>query len=237
MWQRILQNRRGVVVARAVRPPGATTLSAAAWFDFLHARPYQSFDIHGRADVETAVLLFVAGVIVSQLAARARILRRVAVDPSGAFQRVLRRGRPAHAAGAMLSMITAVILSAVALTATSQVSDEPLDEYSSKISLFEDADCDTEEDTPPDRLFLDCLFEHQSTTQKDAAFRGREVAARQADIQAKGNLAIIFGLLGVTFAVCAVASNRGSRTEPTTGTGVTHAPGGVPTPTQSPSQP
>ncbi|MFI6080299.1 hypothetical protein ACIBBB_04835 [Streptomyces sp. NPDC051217] len=138
----------------------------------------------------------------------------------------------------MLSMITAVILSAVALTATSQVSDEPLDEYSSKISLFDDADCDTEADTPPDRVFLDCLSEYESTTQKDAAFWAREVAARQADIQAKGNLAIIFGLLGVTFAVCAVVSNRGSRTGPTTGTWATPpAPGGAPTATQPPSQP
>ncbi|MGW1544443.1 hypothetical protein ACWCPM_30165 [Streptomyces sp. NPDC002309] len=116
----------------------------------------------------------------------------------------------------MLSMTTAVILSAVALNATSQVSDEPLDKYGSKIVLFEDADCDTKADTPPDQLFESCFFEYQSTMQKDAAFWGREVAARQADIQAKGNLAIIFGLLGVTFAVCAVASNRRIRTEPQT---------------------
>ncbi|MFE7112380.1 hypothetical protein ACFU98_40035 [Streptomyces sp. NPDC057575] len=139
----------------------------------------------------------------------------------------------------MLSMATAVILSAVALNATSQVPDEPLDEYSSKIDLFEDADCETKADTPPDQRFLDCFFEHQSTMQKDAAFWGREVAARQADIQAKGNLAIVFGLLGVTFAVCAVVSNRGGRTEPqTTGTWVTRPdPGEAPTPTQPPSQP
>ncbi|MFF2190845.1 DUF4118 domain-containing protein [Streptomyces sp. NPDC058155] len=63
-------------------------LSAAAWFDFLHARPYQSFDIHGRADVETAVLLFAAGVIVTQLAARARILTRVAVTDAPTWIRV-----------------------------------------------------------------------------------------------------------------------------------------------------
>ncbi|MEV5200718.1 hypothetical protein [Streptomyces sp. NPDC053720] len=117
----------------------------------------------------------------------------------------------------MLSLITAVILSAVALAATSQVPDQPLDEYSSKIDLFKDADCDTKADTPPDQLFFDCFFEHQSTMQKDAALWEREVAARQADIQAKGNLAIVLGLLGVTFAVCAVVSSRGGRTEPATG--------------------
>ncbi|MFJ9682096.1 hypothetical protein ACIRP2_29210 [Streptomyces sp. NPDC101194] len=139
----------------------------------------------------------------------------------------------------MLSMTTAVILSAVALSATSQVPDEPLDMYSNKIDLFKDADCDARADAPPDQRFMRCFFEHQSTMQKDAAFWGREVAARQADIQAKGNLAIIFGVLGVTFAVCGVVSNRGSRTEPqTTDSWATHpAPGGEPTPTQSPAQP
>ncbi|MEU3653500.1 hypothetical protein AB0E67_11830 [Streptomyces sp. NPDC032161] len=138
----------------------------------------------------------------------------------------------------MLSMITAVILSAVALDVASKVPDQPLDEYSSKIDLFEDADCDIKADTPPDQLFFKCFFEHQSTMQKDAAFWEREVAARQADMQAKGDLAIIFGLLGVTFAVCAVASKRGGRTEPITDTRAAHpAPGGAPTPTQPPLQP
>lgn len=139
---------------------------------------------------------------------------------------------------AMLSMITAVILSAIAMDVASKVPDQPLDEFSSKIDLFEDAECETKADTPPDQLFLDCFFEHQSTMQKDAAFWEREVAARQADAQAKGNLAIIFGLLGVTFAVCGVASRRGGRTEPTAATRVAHpAPGGAPTPIQPPSQP
>ncbi|WP_189105937.1 DUF4118 domain-containing protein [Streptomyces camponoticapitis] len=63
-------------------------LSAAAWFDFFHARPYLSFDIHGRADVETAVLLLVAGLIVSQLAARARVLKRVAVTDASHLERL-----------------------------------------------------------------------------------------------------------------------------------------------------
>ncbi|MFF3784325.1 hypothetical protein [Streptomyces sp. NPDC001933] len=138
----------------------------------------------------------------------------------------------------MLSMITAMILSAVALDASSRVPDEPVGEFGSTLELFEDADCETEADTPPDQLFFKCFFEHQSTMQKDAALWERQIAARQADIQAKGNLAIIFGLLGVTFAVCAVVSKRGGRTEPrTTGTGVTHpAPGGAPTPAQPPWQ-
>jgi hypothetical protein len=117
---------------------------------------------------------------------------------------------------AIFSMITAVILSAVALTATSHVSDEPLDEFKSPMELFEDPDCDVEAFSPPDQRFLDCYSKHEATMQEDAARWGNEVAARQADIQAKGNLAIIFGLLGVTLAVCAVAAQRGSRTVPPT---------------------
>lgn len=117
---------------------------------------------------------------------------------------------------AMISMITAVILSAVAMDATSkvagEVASEPMDEYGNKGSLFDS--CDAERDAALAEPFMECLFEHQSAMQQDAALRERETAARQADIQAKGNLAIIFGLFGVTFAVCAVVANRGRRAEP-----------------------
>lgn len=47
-------------------------LSAAVWFDFFLTEPYRRFAIAGREDVETAVLLLVVGLIVSQLAVRAR---------------------------------------------------------------------------------------------------------------------------------------------------------------------
>lgn len=117
---------------------------------------------------------------------------------------------------AMVSMITAVILSAIALDATSkvagEVASEPLDEYGNKGSLFDT--CDAERDAAPAEPFMECLFEQQSDMQQDAALRDRAATARQADIQAKGNLALIFGLLGVTFAVCAVAAGRGRRAEP-----------------------
>ncbi|MEU7599811.1 DUF4118 domain-containing protein [Streptomyces sp. NPDC040724] len=54
-------------------------LGAAAWFDFFLTEPYQQFTISDRADVETAVLLLVVGLIVSQLAVRARRLRATVV--------------------------------------------------------------------------------------------------------------------------------------------------------------
>lgn len=63
-------------------------LSAAAWFDFFHTEPYQSFHIQDRADMETAVLLLVVGLIVSQLASRARTLQRVAVADASHLERL-----------------------------------------------------------------------------------------------------------------------------------------------------
>ena len=54
-------------------------VSAAAWFDFFFTLPYYRFTIRRSADVTTAVLLMVTGLAVSQLAARARRLRIVAI--------------------------------------------------------------------------------------------------------------------------------------------------------------
>ncbi|WP_327301314.1 DUF4118 domain-containing protein [Streptomyces goshikiensis] len=68
------------VAAMGSRTAGAlAALSAAAWFDFFLTRPYQQFTISDHADVETAVLLLVVGLIVSQLAVRARRLQAVVV--------------------------------------------------------------------------------------------------------------------------------------------------------------
>ncbi|WP_405800155.1 hypothetical protein [Streptomyces sp. NBC_01506] len=134
----------------------------------------------------------------------------------------------------MISMVTAVTLSAVALTASSQVSGGSLDEFNSESVRFNEANCEPERDAPSDQPFMDCLFAYESAVQQDAASWSSEVAGRQADVEARGNMAIIFGLLGVTFAVCAVASNRGGRSGPA----VRHpASGGAPAPARSPSQP
>lgn len=77
------------VAALGSRLAGAVAaLSAAAWFDFFHTEPYQSFHIQGRADIETAVLLLAVGLIVSQLAARARTLERVAVTDASHLERL-----------------------------------------------------------------------------------------------------------------------------------------------------
>jgi hypothetical protein len=72
------------VAANGHRLAGAlAALSAAVWFDFLFTQPYQRFTITTRADVETTVLLLIVGVVVSQLAARARRLQVVAITDAG----------------------------------------------------------------------------------------------------------------------------------------------------------
>ncbi|MFF0869927.1 DUF4118 domain-containing protein [Nonomuraea sp. NPDC003560] len=68
------------VAALGNRVAGAVAaLSAAVWFDFFFTRPYQEFAIAKAADVQTAVLLLVVGVAVSQLAAYARRMRVVTI--------------------------------------------------------------------------------------------------------------------------------------------------------------
>ncbi|WP_055495807.1 DUF4118 domain-containing protein [Streptomyces sp. TP-A0356] len=73
-------------------------LSAAAWFDFFLTRPYQTFDITASADIETAVLLLVVGVIVSQLAAHARRLEVITVTDAAHLSRIHRTADLAQSA-------------------------------------------------------------------------------------------------------------------------------------------
>ena len=65
-----------VVVVAAVlggRVGGAVAaLVSMASFDFFFTRPYYSFTINSRDDVETAVLLLVVGLIVGELVVRTR---------------------------------------------------------------------------------------------------------------------------------------------------------------------
>jgi K+-sensing histidine kinase KdpD len=73
-----------VVVAVAVlgsRIAGfLATASATVWFDFFLTRPYFRFAITHRPDIETAVSLFVVGVVVTELAARNRHHRQRATE-------------------------------------------------------------------------------------------------------------------------------------------------------------
>lgn len=68
------------IAALGTRAAGAlAALSAAAWFDFFLTRPYQQFTIADGDEIQTAVLLLVLGLIVSQLAVRVQRLRTVVV--------------------------------------------------------------------------------------------------------------------------------------------------------------
>ncbi|MFF4508890.1 DUF4118 domain-containing protein [Streptomyces sp. NPDC001401] len=88
------------VAALGSRTAGAlAALSAAAWFDFFLTRPYETFDITASADIETAVLLLVVGVIVSQLAARARHLEVITVADAAHLARIHRTADLAQSAG------------------------------------------------------------------------------------------------------------------------------------------
>ena len=53
--------------------------SAAVWFDFLLTRPYQTFSITHRTDIETTLLLLLVGAAVTELAVRGRRQRVLAV--------------------------------------------------------------------------------------------------------------------------------------------------------------
>ncbi|MFF9159970.1 DUF4118 domain-containing protein [Streptomyces longwoodensis] len=100
-----------VVVVVAVSSLGSRTagavgaLSAAAWYDFFLTRPYGTFDITASADIETAVLLLAVGLIVSQLAARARRLEVFHVTDAEHLARI---HRTAELAGSVLSVDTVV---------------------------------------------------------------------------------------------------------------------------------
>jgi Domain of unknown function (DUF4118) len=62
---------------------GLAAVWAAAWFDFFFTLPYYRFTIRSSADVTTAVLLLLTGLVVSQLAARARRLKVIAITDAG----------------------------------------------------------------------------------------------------------------------------------------------------------
>jgi len=73
----------GVAAAGNRVAGGLAAVWAAIWFDFFFTVPYYRFTIRSPADVTTAVLLLLTGLVVSQLAARARRLKVVAVTDAG----------------------------------------------------------------------------------------------------------------------------------------------------------
>jgi K+-sensing histidine kinase KdpD len=76
-----------VIVAIAVvgnRLAGVlATISSTLWFDLFLTRPYERLAITHRADIETAVSLFIVGVVVTELAARNRNHHSMATREAG----------------------------------------------------------------------------------------------------------------------------------------------------------
>lgn len=56
------------------------TVSATVWFDYFLTRPYEKLAITHRPDIESAVSLFIVGIIVNELAVRNRLHRETAVE-------------------------------------------------------------------------------------------------------------------------------------------------------------
>jgi Domain of unknown function (DUF4118) len=74
-----LSTRLGGVVAAA---------SAALSFDFFFTKPYGSLSISSAAEIETAILMLVGGLIVGQLSARNRTNKELVVKTSDDFARI-----------------------------------------------------------------------------------------------------------------------------------------------------
>ncbi|MDH6108542.1 putative membrane protein [Kitasatospora sp. MAP12-15] len=98
-----------VVVAAAVlghRTAGAlSAVSAAVWFDFFFTKPYEHFSISRSADITTAVLLLVVGLVVSQLAARARRLQVIAVTDADYLAQIHHTARLAQSSATSPSTV------------------------------------------------------------------------------------------------------------------------------------
>jgi hypothetical protein len=56
------------------------SISSVIWYDFFLTNPYDRLAISHRSDIETAICLFIVGVVVSELAARSRHLSRVSEE-------------------------------------------------------------------------------------------------------------------------------------------------------------
>jgi hypothetical protein len=94
-----------VVVVVAVSAMGnrwagaLAAVGAAAWFDFFFTVPYERFTISSSADLTTFILLFVVGVAVSQLAARARHLKVITITDQNYLSQISESAALAQSAG------------------------------------------------------------------------------------------------------------------------------------------
>jgi K+-sensing histidine kinase KdpD len=97
------------VAANGHRLAGAVAaLSAAVWFDFFLTQPYEHFTITASDDIVTAVLLLVVGLAVSQLAARARRLRVIAITDADYLDQIHRTAQMVESGAAANAVVNQV---------------------------------------------------------------------------------------------------------------------------------
>ncbi len=97
------------VAANGRRLAGAVAaLSAAVWFDFFFTQPYEHFTITASDDIVTAVLLLVVGLAVSQLAARARRLRVIAITDADYLDQIHRTAQMVESGAAANAVVNQV---------------------------------------------------------------------------------------------------------------------------------
>jgi Domain of unknown function (DUF4118) len=117
-WRGVLLNANValvlVVVVVAVAATGhrlaaaVSAVSAGGCFDFFYTRPYGSFAITNRNDVETTGLLLVVGLVVGELAARSRRSRTSAAQGRSDVNRIFSVSQMV-AAGTPAETITAAV--------------------------------------------------------------------------------------------------------------------------------
>jgi K+-sensing histidine kinase KdpD len=83
-------------------------VSAAAWFDFFFTRPYNQFDISGRDNIETTVLLLAIGVAITEIAVWGRRQHLTSSNRAGYIEG-LRTAAQVVATGTSAATVTDVV--------------------------------------------------------------------------------------------------------------------------------
>jgi Domain of unknown function (DUF4118) len=86
----------------------ASAVVAALCFDFFFTRPYYSFTINTRDDLETTVVLLVVGIVVGELVVRARRSQRLALEHQREIDQIRRIAELAAGGGSGGRLITVV---------------------------------------------------------------------------------------------------------------------------------
>lgn len=83
-------------------------MSAAAWFDFFFTRPYETFDISGRDNIETTILLLAIGVAITEIAVCGR-REHLTSSKRAEYVEGLRAAAQAVATGTSTATVTDVV--------------------------------------------------------------------------------------------------------------------------------